>query len=41
MKLSASTVLSQIKNELEEKNKKIHTLDNDILYLQKKLDTIK
>lgn len=40
VKLSASGVLSQIKNELELKRTENRTLDNDIQYIQKKLDEI-
>jgi len=40
VKLSASGVLSQIKNELELKRSENRTLDNDIQYIQKKLDEI-
>jgi len=40
VKLSASGVLSQIKNELELKRSENRSLDNDIQYIQKKLDEI-
>ena len=40
VKLSASGVLSQIENELELKRTENSTLDNDIQYIQKKLDDI-